>query len=357
MLQPSIDFSPDWASPPGDTIADILSERNVSEAHFAKQLEQSLEDTLDLLKGRIAITIDLARRLECVVGASVEFWMSRDYQYRSSIARMSKIDHEWLSELPIGDMVRFGWLNPKPNAFEEMEACLKFFDVRSVPEWHQRYKSVEQNIAFRTSRSFESRPAAVVAWLREGDLQATSIDCALWNADSFRESLVEIRSLTRQKDPNRFLPALRDICAAHGVAVVIVRSPNGCRASGATRFLSKEKAVLQLSFRHLSDDHFWFSFFHEAGHLILHGNLGLIIEGATVDSKAEDEANQFAQQILIPQEFQARFRSLKPTTKEVVRFAHHIGIAPGIVVGQLQFSGRIGHNRLNSLKRRFVWDD
>jgi HTH-type transcriptional regulator/antitoxin HigA len=138
------------------------------------------------------------------------------------------------------------------------------------------------------------------------------------------------------------------------VAVVIVRPPNGCRASGATRFLSKEKAVSQLSFRHLSDDHFWFSFFHEAGHLVLHGHLGLIIEGATTDSKAEEEANQFAREILIPQEYQAEFRKLRPTTKEVVRFAHYIGVAPGIIVGQLQFSGRIGHSRLNGLKRRFA---
>ena len=356
-MQSAIDFSPDWVSPPGDTIADILSARNVSEAHFAGQIDRSLEDTRDLLKGRIAITIDLARRLESVIGASVEFWMSRDYQYRSGIAKQSMIDHAWLSELPVGDMIKFGWLSPKPDASEEMEACLRFFDVLSVSEWRQRYQRVEQNIAFRTSRSFESRPASVAAWLREGDRQATSIECAPWHAEGFRESLVEIRSLTRQKDPDQFLPALRDICASHGVAVVIVRPPNGCRASGATRFLSKEKAVLQLSFRHLSDDHFWFSFFHEAGHLILHGSLDLIIEGTTVDSKAEEEADQFAQGILIPEEFQSEFRRLRPTTKEVIRFAHHIDIAPGIVVGQLQFSGRIGHDRLNGLKRRFVWKE
>jgi HTH-type transcriptional regulator / antitoxin HigA len=357
MPQRAIDFSPDWLSPPGDTIADILSERDVSETHFAEQIDQSLEYTTDLIKGRIAITIDLARRLESVLGASVEFWISRDYQYRNRIVQQSKPDQEWLSDLPVGDMIKFGWLNPRPSASEEMDACLRFFDVPSVAEWHQRYRTVEQNVAFRTSRSFESRPASVAAWLRQGDLQANSIACAPWNAESFQCSLVEIRRITRQKDPVRFLPALRDICAAHGVAMVIVRTPNGCRASGATRFLSEGKAVLQLSFRHLSDDHFWFSFFHEAGHLLLHGHLGLIIEGATTDSTAEEEANQFAQEILIPKEYQTEFRKLRPTSKEVIRFSHHIGVSPGIVVGQLQFSRRIGHNQLNRLKRRFSWAD
>lgn len=354
--QLAIDFSPDWVSPPGDTIADILSERDVSEARFAAQIDHSLEYTIDLINGRIAITIDLARRLESALGASVEFWISRDYQYRNGIVRQSEVDQAWLSDLPVGDMINFGWLNPKPNASEEMEACLGFFDVPSVPAWHRRYASVEQNVAFRSSGSYDSRPASVAAWLRQGELQATSIPCAPWDAESFQSALVDIRHLTRQKDPDQFLPVLRDNCAAHGVALVIVRPPNGCRASGATRFLSPEKAALQLSFRHLSDDHFWFSFFHEAGHLVLHGDSGLIIEGVTTDSKAEHEANRFAQEILIPQEYQAEFLRLKPTTKEVIRFARHIGIAPGIVVGQLQFSGRIGYNRLNRLKRRFAWD-
>lgn len=357
MPEPATSFSPDWVSSPGDTIADILSERSVSEARFAELINQPLDDTIDLLNGRLAITIELARRLEEVLGASVEFWMSRDYQYRNSITTLSSADREWLSELPVSDMVRFGWLYPKPDASEEMNACLKYFGVESVHEWHERYQSVEQSVAFRTSRSFESRPASIAAWLRQGDLQAGSINCGQWNADSFRDCLTEVRSLTRKKDPSEFLPALTTMCSEHGVAVVIVRSPNGCRASGATRFISEDKAVLQLSFRHLSDDHFWFSFFHEAGHLILHGHLGLIVEDTIVDSKAEDEANEFAQAVLIPEECQAEFRRLKPTTQNVIRFAHRAGIAPGIVVGQLQFSGRIRYNQLNKLKRRFTWDE
>ncbi|MFX9089566.1 ImmA/IrrE family metallo-endopeptidase, partial [Acinetobacter baumannii] len=36
--------------------------------------------------------------------------------------------------------------------------------------------------------------------------------------------------------------------------------------------LTPEKAMVLLSFRHLSDDHFWFTLFHEFAHLLLHNN-------------------------------------------------------------------------------------
>src|SRR6202041_81041 len=98
---------------------------------------------------------------------------------------------------------------------------------------------------------------------------------------------------------NRFLHDLKESCAASGVAVAIVRAPNGCRASGAARVLSQEKALIQLSFRYLSDDQFWFTFFHEAGHLLLHGDRGFFVEGInTPTTREEQEANEFAARTL-----------------------------------------------------------
>ena len=113
-----------------------------------------------------------------------------------------------------------------------------------------------------------------------------------------------------------------------------------------------------MSFRYLTDDHFWFSFFHEIGHLLLHGNNGLILEGlAEVKNDAEDEANEFAARTLIPAEHLETLLGLRRVSREIMRFAASIGISSGIVVGQLQHRGMIGHGQLNSLKRRFVWDD
>lgn len=211
--------------------------------------------------------------------------------------------------------------------------------------------------AFRTSPSFDSRPAAVAAWLRQGEILAGQIECNSWDATRFRASLSGIRALTRQKDPKRFLVELSRLSAESGVAVVVVRAPSGCRASGATRFLSRDKALLMLSFRYLTDDQFWFTFFHEAGHLLLHSGSDLFLEGFdTPPTTPEQEANEFAARILIPAERQKELMALRANSLEVIRFAVRLGISPGIVVGQLQHVGKIKHNYLNGLKRRYTWE-
>lgn len=351
-----VEFKPDWASAPGDTIADILGERGLSVTEFAQSMGYTSDHVTDLLEGRATITIGIARQLERVLGGSVEFWMSRDFRYRQDTARLHATDNEWLTELPVGDMIKFGWLKPVPHPSDEMAACLRFFDVPSVAAWRQQYANVQEMVAFRTSPSFDSRPAAVAAWLRQGEIESEAVECGPWDPKRFEASLASIRPLTRQKDPHRFIPELRKHCAAGGVAVVVVRAPNGCRASGATRFLSRHKALLLLSFRHLSDDQFWFSFFHEAGHLLLHGEKGFFVEGLTTSTTREEkEANEFAASTLIPPEFQRTLSNLRLDMREVIRFARRLGISPGIVVGQLQHHGRIKHNQMTGLKRRFNW--
>ncbi len=350
------EFRPDWVSPPGDTIGDLLRERQLSITEFAQRIGQTPEHVRDLLQGRLTITIAIARQLERVLGASVEFWMSRDFQYRHDIPDYPLPDKEWLDELPVGDMVKFGWLKPAPRPSEELSACLRFFDVPSVAAWHRTYAVLQEVVAFRTSLSFESRPASVAAWLRRGEIEAGAIDCGPWNPGRFHESLSKIRPLTRVKDPKRFIPKLQEICATGGVAAVILRAPNGCRASGATRFLSQTKALLLLSFRYHSDDQFWFSFFHEAGHLLLHGSRAFFLEGDDAPATAKErEANDFAARVLLPPELQQDMLCLPLDGREVMRFARRARISPGIVVGQLQHHGRIKYRQLNKLKRRFEW--
>lgn len=350
------EFHPNWASAPGDTIVDILRERKLSKSEFARRIEYEIEDVMDLLQGRTAITLATARRLEQVLGGSVEFWMARDFQYRQDIARINISDEQWANEFPIEDMIRSGWLRPFANLFEKIAAFLEFFDVSSIKAWNEKYAGIMQQVAFKKSDAFESRPAAVAAWLRQGEILADEVDCQPWDAKGFEASLSQIRSLTREKEPSSFISKLQRICARNGVAVVIVRTPKGCPASGATKFLSKDKALLLLSFRHLTDDHFWFAFFHEAGHLVRHSHKELFLEGAdTLSTAEEEEANEFAENILIPVEHKAEFLRLSYNTLQVVRFAVKIGIAPGIVVGQLQRRGRVPYSYLNKLKRRFKW--
>lgn len=352
-------FSPGWVSKPGDTIVDALRERNLSLIEFAKKMGESAEAVDALLDGRAAITIGTARRLHEILGASVEFWISRDFKYREgSSKREGKEIKQWVDDLPVGDMIRFGWLTPPPHPSEELAACLRFFGVPDIESWQKTYATLTDNVAYRTSRSLDSRPASVAAWLRRAAIEATALNCGDWNPDRFRESLTKARALTRQKDPSRFIPRLQRICADSGVAVVVVRAPAGCRASGATQFLDDNKPLLVLSGRYLTDDQFWFTFFHEAGHLLLHGHRRLILEGLGSNAEIEEQqANAFADALIVPTEHRRSFSQLRANARQIIRFARNIGVSPGLLVGQLQHRGVLRPNQLNGMKRRFTWTD
>lgn len=357
-------FSPNWCSPPGDTIRDILDDMDLPMAEFSSRMEKPLEWIEKLVTGHSEINHEISERLESVLGASSAFWMNREAQYREDFARLESevstmSEDEWLRLLPLKDMNDFGWLEAISNSSDKIvNSCLQFFDIPDVETWHRKYNDVLGTAAFRTSPTFDSKTGADAAWLRQGEIASESIDCKAWNAKRFEKQLSVIRALTKKKNPSIFIPDLQKLCAKCGVAVVIVRGPKGCRASGATRFISPNKALILLSFRYLSDDHFWFTFFHEAAHLLLHGKKALFLEGPNmITTKEEEEANEHANVTLIPTEFQPELRALRAEYKKVLKFARRVGISPGIVVGQLQHLGLIKHNQLNKLKRRFEWSD
>jgi HTH-type transcriptional regulator / antitoxin HigA len=344
----------EWVSPPGDTIADLIERKGWSEIEFTRHMGCTQRAARELLSGRLEISLETAIKLATILGGSPKFWASRERQYRASLDLQHKA---WLKELPLRDMRRHGWIAPSRSKPGSVAACLEFFGVNQLQEWRTKYRDVLKLAAFRTTPAFASRSAPVAAWLRRCEIEAEKIRCKPWNANVFAQTLAKVRRLTRERHPDVFLRELTAECATSGVAVVIVRAPEGCRASGATRFVSPTKALLMLTFRHLSDDHFWFTFFHEAAHLLLHSHTTLFLEGSKVGGQEEDEANRFAANILVPSEFKDRLMTLRIDRHEIRTLAKTVGVSPGIVLGQLQHMGRARRDQLNMLKVYFKWND
>lgn len=354
-------FSPDWVSPPGDTILDLIEERGWAQTELAKRTGYTTKHINLLINGKAPITDETAIRLERVLGSSANFWLTREVQYREGLVRIEersslKTEAGWLKSLPLKDMIAFGWIRAFVDEGEQVAECLRFFGVASVDLWKAQYG--EPLAAFRASEKIDKQAGAVSAWLRQGERTAANIKTEPYDKAAFKAVLAELKALTKEADPEVFIPQLKDACGRVGVAVVIEPAPKGCPVSGATLWLSPNKALLMLSLRHKTNDHFWFSFFHEGGHLLRHGKRLRFIEmEGALSNGHEQEANEFARDLLIPPQYSCRLSAMQKSEAAVRALADELGIAPGIIIGRMQNEGMLPWNSLlnKSLKVRYEW--
>ncbi len=341
--------------------------KGISSNEFTERLDLKEDFAIGLILGDSRIEENVANKLAEILGGTIGFWLNRERNYRSELVRLAKEmketeAEEWLRSLSPKSLVKKGWvtLNPGENI---IQACLRFFEVQSIADWRRKYHGELALASFRKSPTFATHLAPTATWFRRCEVLSQQQDLSGWCPKTFLEKLPEIRELVRLKSPERFFPLLKTICSSAGVAVVVEEAPKGCAASGATRFLSNGRPVIMLSLRHKTDDHFWFTFFHEAAHLLLHRdaiNLDFTDDLKVSVDNAECEANEFSEKILIPEEIESEFYSInyntRRTGKDILRFARHARLSPGVVVGQLQFRRNLSWNRLNSYKRHFEFE-
>ena len=86
-------FRPDWVSPPGDTILDLFEERGWTQANLAARLGFSQMHVSQLIEGEVPLTEETALRLGQVLGAGVDFWLTREARYRERDVRLESASH------------------------------------------------------------------------------------------------------------------------------------------------------------------------------------------------------------------------------------------------------------------------
>ncbi len=353
------EYNPNRVSHPSETLKDTLDALGMSQKELAKRMGRPLKTINEIVKGKTWITPETALQLETVLGVPANFWLKRQSQYDETLARNKQTeelqqDVPWLKRFPLKEMsVHFEFPLHKDKV-EQVRHLLTWFGVASSIQWGDYWKSV--GVSYRKSKVFTAHPEALSAWLRQGEIEAQKISCEEFDAKKLKTVLSEMRSLTTES-PEIFEAKMKELCASSGVAHVLVPELPKTRVCGATRWLNSKKALLQQSLRYKTSDQFWFTFFHEAGHLLLHSNENLILEVADGSKdKIEEEANKFAADFLISRKDFGDFVQEGDFSRVSVKaFAKGIGIAPAIVVGRLQFGGYIQYNMLNDLKVKFEW--
>ncbi len=350
------EFRPDYAMPPGATLQETIDALGMTQRDLAVRTGLTPKTINEIIKGKAPITPDTSVLLERVTGVSARMWNNLEANYRDQLARIAdrerlSEDLRWLRRVPTKELIERGVIDEQPDKVSLLHAVLRFFGVGSSEQWRQVW--MQPAGAFRKSKKFATHPEAVATWLRLGELQAQQIATHPYDKATFRSVLDEIRKLTVEP-PEVFQARMRERAASAGVAVVFVPEIKRCPVSGVARWLAPDKALIQLSLRYKTDDQFWFSFFHEAGHILNDAKKDVYINDGE-DGEKEEAANRFSACFLIPPAHDGAMPTLT-SRSSVVRFARSIGISPGIVVGRLQKDGILPWaTKMNDLKRSFKW--
>ena len=348
-------FKPDYSIHPGEYLEDVLSAREIKKNDLSMRLGISVKHLSQILNKQASISSELALHLERALGISANIWnhMNADYnlfEARQNEQKLLREKIQWLKKFPIKDLIKNNFLPNVKNFETQIEKLLEFLGISSPEQW---VYYINKNTNFLRSTAFQENIEHITSWLRAGELLAIEQTVEPFNKEILKSNLNELRKLTLLTF-NEFITPLKEICLKNGIALVILPEFTNTHVFGASYFHSPHKAVIIMSMRYKTNDHFWFTFFHEIAHIILHSKKEVHIDepnGTKTDD--EMEANKYSENILIPEADFKKFSKNKIFSKNLIlNFARKIELHPGIVVGRLQYNKLLHLNKFNELKDR-----
>lgn len=345
--------------PPGEYLEEVLEELGMSKSELATRMGRPLTKLSAIFNGTKTVTPDTALQLERATGVKAHIWTGLETDYRLAQARQREEarEEQCMEETPLvtrfcyNELKKLNMIPTCTRAIDKVKALHDFFGVMSL---HQVSELPRYQVAFRHKARTEAErsPEALAAWLRVGETVARKTECAPYDENRLKNTLGELRAMTRQS-PAQFSDPLKDTLAAAGVALVPCPHFPRTKAHGATFFLNPNKAVLMVTLRYKWADIFWFSLFHEIGHILLHAKKEVILEDSEKTRK-EEAADAFARDCLIdPERWTSFIRRHALDNATISEFAKQTGVASGIIVGRLQHEGYLGQGLGNELRHRY----
>lgn len=346
--QSDIDLAKMLISPPGDTLAETIGELGFSQSELAARMGRPHKTINEIIQGKAAIMPETAIQLERVTGVPADFWLEREKNYRLELAEIEEAERllqhkEWLSNFPLKEMIGLEWIKAETKeTLERIAAVLNFFQVASTEAFYQSscFATV-QHQNYRLTNQKQKNPYALAAWLRQGEIQASQLEVGEFDKTRFKEALVNIKEIM-VSHPADFFLRLSSMAAEAGVKVIHTPKLPNSKVHGATRWMG-DTPVIQLSNQFQRNDIFWFTFFHEAGHILKHGKKEVFLEGLDYTEEGlvkEKEADDFAISLTFSVKEEEEFLDLAGpngwTTKQVSDFAQKIGTHPAMIVGRLE---------------------
>lgn len=349
-------------SKPGDTILETLEHLKMTQSELADRMGKTASKINDIISSKEPITITTALQLEKVLGIGAGFWVNREALYREKLARIEETEQfeaslDWLKLQPYKQLADKGYIKSKKPNTDMVSEILGFYGVANIRQWEALYPNKYASTQFRKSLVHQTALGAIAAWMRIGEIERLKIDLPEFDRNAFKEALQEIKKVVR-KHPEDFAEKLKELCLKAGVAIVYSPCLPKAPVSGAVRWIGGNPLV-QITDRYKTNDHFWFTFFHEAGHILLHGKKEVFIEefeGYIVDEERENEANSFAANQLLPDAFLETLPE-RITEDAIRQIARNYQTHPAIVLGRLQKLGIVHPSFGKNLQAKISLDE
>jgi len=353
----------DLAIHPGEFLEETLEEIGMSQVELANRLGRPQQAINEIIKGKKSITSTTALELEDVLGVPSHIWIGLESEYQIVLARQEELklmeeESVLVKNFPYADLVKLGFVNATRKAVEKVDELKRFFGVAKLAQIS--HVKVYQP-AFRVSNHENVSHEAIATWIQAARTKAKDIETQNFDKKKLKESLPELKSLMNFDDVNEAIKETKNILGVCGVALVLLPHFQNTKVHGATFWLDSDKAVIAMTLRGGFSDMFWFSFFHEVGHILLHPKREVFLEDGCDDpklQKQEDEANKFASDLLVNSKDFEHFVSLGDfSPNSVIAFAKKQGVKTSIVVGRLMHNEIIKFNdfKLSPLRDRYKW--
>ena len=345
---------------PGFYIEEIIEELEMTQEEFAKRLDVSAKTISKLINAQISLSDEIASRISLMLGISAATFINLQKTYDLKVLEIEKTQKlntqkNIIKDIDYNYFIHNNILPATKNIEEKIENLCSFLRVSSLA----LLKKPDLLASFRTSVQTVTEKNIVNAnvWLQTAINFGLNKSVDPFNEKKLKDSIPEIRAMTLMS-PKDFLPKLEKIFKECGVAFVLLPSLKNCGVNGVIKWYG-DKVILALNDRNSYADTFWFSLFHEIGHILQQKKKKTIINDKNLSQTSEDletEADQFARNVLFPQKEYDTFLNCGPhgfTYDRICFYANRMGIHPGIIIGRLQHDGYISYSTYTSKRVKY----
>lgn len=352
-------LSPELIIHPGETLEELLQDREMTQKELASRTGTSEKHVSQIINGRKNISNAFAKKLEYALGVNARFWVNLQSNYDQELIEYQEVNGISQEEIdilkPLKDILNyFKEISLVPNTSNKPELVLNLRRLLGVSDLAV-IPSIESNVAYRAQVSDKIDPFVLFAWekLCEVQTNAAKVERPL-DLEVLKLRIPDMKSIM-DEDPNEIIKKLTAIFDECGISFKVVRNFKGAPVQGFIKKTHDGKLLLGMTIRQHFADIFWFTLFHEIGH-ILNGDIkNKFIDFDNYESEVERKADYFARNTLIPDSLFEEFCSKKDLSEASIKdFSAECGVPSFILVGRLQKEGHLDWN-MSRLKPRYVW--